>query len=130
MPERRLHATFAWNELATSDPQTAMAFYGNALGWTFEAFELEEGRYWVASANGTYLAGIGGLETAAVATTESRWFAFIEVDDVDRRVELARVEGAVVVRPPHDVPGVGRVAVLRDPTGAPIGWMTGTSVGS
>lgn len=23
-----------------------------------------------------------------------------------------------------DVPGVGRVAVLRDPTGAAIGWMT------
>jgi predicted enzyme related to lactoylglutathione lyase len=32
--------------------------------------------------------------------------------------------GAIVIRAPHDVPEVGRVAVLRDPTGAVIGWMS------
>ena len=125
MAGRRQHGTFAWNELATSDPQRAMEFLGKTLGWTFEAFPLEEGEYWVASSDGVPVGGIGGTETGAIAATEPYWFAFVEVDDVDRRIALARAEGAVILRPPHDVAGVGRVAVLRDPTSAAIGWMTG-----
>jgi predicted enzyme related to lactoylglutathione lyase len=31
--------------------------------------------------------------------------------------------GANALQAPHDVPNVGRVAVLRDPTGAVIGWL-------
>ena len=55
---------------------------------------------------------------------ESYWFSFIEVDDIDARISAARAQGAVVLRVPADVPNVGRVAVLRDSTGAAIGWMT------
>ena len=125
MPDTRQHGTFAWNELATSDPERAMEFFRRTLGWTFEEFSLEEGPYWVASADGTPVCGIGNMATGAVAAAEPYWFGFIEVDDIDRRIEMARSEGAAILRPPHDVPGVGRVAVVRDPTGAAIGWMTG-----
>ena len=125
MPETRQHGTFCWNELATSDPQRAMAFYGATLGWTFQRFSLEEGPYWVAMAGETPVGGIGGLETGAVASAQPYWFVFVEVDDVDRRIAAARSAGAAILREPHDVPGVGRVAVLRDPTGAAVGWMTG-----
>jgi predicted enzyme related to lactoylglutathione lyase len=125
MPEARQHGTFAWNELATNDPERAMDFFRSTLGWEFEKFALEEGPYWVANANGVPVGGIGGMATGAVAAAEPYWFAFIEVDDVDRRIDVARAERAVILRPPHDVPGVGRVAVLRDPSGAAIGWMTG-----
>jgi predicted enzyme related to lactoylglutathione lyase len=125
MAGERPHGTFAWNELATSDPQRAMDFFRKTLGWEFEEFALEEGSYWVASADGTLVGGIGNMATGAVAAAEPYWFAFIEVDDIDRRIDMARAEGAVILRPPHDVPGVGRVAVLRDPTGAAIGWMAG-----
>jgi predicted enzyme related to lactoylglutathione lyase len=33
--------------------------------------------------------------------------------------------GATILAEPADVPNVGRVAVLRDPTGAAVGWLKG-----
>lgn len=125
MTDTRMHGTFVWNELATTDPEAAKRFYAETLGWTYEAFALPEGSYWVARQGNALVCGIGGLDTSAIGSRESHWFAFVEVDDVDARVEVARASGATIHRAPHDVPGVGRVAVLRDPTGAFIGWMTG-----
>lgn len=119
-----MHGTFAWNELATVDVDAARAFYAGALGWTFEEFPLPDGPYWVAKSGDRIVGGIGGMETGAVAGDTPYWFAFVEVDDVDARLAKATALGATVLQPPQDVPGVGRVAVLRDPTGAAIGWMT------
>jgi predicted enzyme related to lactoylglutathione lyase len=34
---------------------------------------------------------------------------------------------ATPMRPPFDVPGVGRIAILREPGGAVVGWMTPAS---
>jgi predicted enzyme related to lactoylglutathione lyase len=121
----RAHGTSAWNELATTDPERAMAFYAATLGWTFESFALPEGPYWVIRPREAPVGGLGGMETGALAGASPYWFAFVEVDEIDRRIEIAKRQGAEILRPPHDVLGVGRVAVLRDPTGAAIGWMTG-----
>jgi predicted enzyme related to lactoylglutathione lyase len=52
------------------------------------------------------------------------WMAYIAVDDVDARVKKAQTAGAQLMRPIFDVPGVGRIAILREPGGAGIGWMT------
>jgi uncharacterized protein len=125
MTERRQHGRFSWNELATPDPKAAMAFYAKTLGWSFEEFALPDGAYWVGKAGETLVGGIGGMDTAAIGGAEPNWFAFIEVDDVDERIAAARRAGATILREPHDVPGVGRIAVLRDPTSAAVGWMTG-----
>ena len=46
------------------------------------------------------------------------------MDNIDARVARAEDLGAMIIEPPNDVANVGRVAVLRDPTGATIGWMT------
>lgn len=119
-----MHGAFVWNELATTDPAAAMAFYAATLGWTFEEFPLPDGPYWVARSGGRVVGGLGGMETGAVPGATPYWFSFVEVDDVDARLAKAVAAGATVLRPPEDVPGVGRVAVLRDPTGAAIGWMT------
>jgi uncharacterized protein len=120
------HGSFVWNELATRDAEKARTFYADTLGWTYQEFPLPDGPYWVAQSGEKLVGGIGELETGAVpGMTESCWFGFIEVDDVDARVAAARKRGATILREPMDVPNVGRVAVLRDPTGAAIGWMTG-----
>lgn len=119
-----MHGTFAWSELATEDVEAAIAFYRDTLGWTFERFDLPDGAYWVAKSGQTMVGGIGGLETAAeTGTRKSAWYSFIRVDKLDERFERALERGAHAIQRPHDVPGVGRVAVLRDPTGAVIGWM-------
>ena len=46
------------------------------------------------------------------------------VDDVDKRLEARVVAGGTIIRPPFDVPDVGRIAIIQDPTGAVMGWMT------
>lgn len=43
---------------------------------------------------------------------------YVRVDDVDATVTRACSLGATMAWEPFDVPGVGRNAVLRDPTGA------------
>ena len=122
----RPHGTFAWNELLTSDPDRAMVFFAETLGWTYQSFDLGA-PYWIIMSNDQMVGGLGSLSAGDLETTESYWLGFIEVDDIDRRHESAIALGAIAIRAPHDVPGVGRVAVVRDPTGALIGWMQGAA---
>ena len=50
--------------------------------------------------------------------------AYIAVDDVDARVAKAVKAGAKLMKPIFDVPNVGRIAILTQPDGAGVGWMT------
>jgi predicted enzyme related to lactoylglutathione lyase len=49
---------------------------------------------------------------------------YLAVDDVDARVKKATKAGATLMRPLFDIPGIGRIAILRQPGGAGVGWMT------
>lgn len=121
----RPHGTVAWTELLSRDPAKAKAFFGETLGWTFEDFSFGGPPYWVIKSGDAMVGGLGGLDAGDVDTDDSYWITFIEVDEIDRRFQNAVELGATAIRAPHDVPNVGRVAVLRDPTGAVVGWMTG-----
>ena len=50
--------------------------------------------------------------------------AYLAVDHLDARVEKAVKAGARLIKPIFDVPCVGRIAILMEPGGAGIGWMT------
>jgi predicted enzyme related to lactoylglutathione lyase len=50
--------------------------------------------------------------------------SYLAVDDVDKRTAKATAAGAKLMRPIFDVPNVGRIAILKEPGGAGIGWMT------
>lgn len=119
------HGFFHWNELHTRDAEQAKRFYGEALGWTFDGMEMGEGgTYWICMSGGKPAAGIltmGGSQSDGPA---ERWVSYLSVDDADARVELAVKAGATIVAPLFDVPGVGRIAMIREPGGAEIGWMT------
>jgi hypothetical protein len=52
------------------------------------------------------------------------WFSYIEVDDVDARTAKVKASGGQVMREPFDIPGVGRIAIIADATGAHVGIMT------
>jgi predicted enzyme related to lactoylglutathione lyase len=54
----------------------------------------------------------------------SHWFAYIAVDDVDSRCAAATKLGVTIIRAQWDIAGVGRIAIVKDPTGAVVGWMT------
>jgi Bleomycin resistance protein-like N-terminal len=53
------HGTFIWNELMTRDVEQAKRFYGDTIGWRFEAMKMPDGRnYWCAMESGKPIAGI------------------------------------------------------------------------
>lgn len=119
------HGLFHWNELMTWNVEKAKEFYAETLGWSFETFPMEEGEYTVCKAGDEIAGGIFGMAPGAgFDGVPDHWFAYITVDDIDARVAKVQAAGGEVMRPPFDVPNVGRIAIVKDKAGAAIGWMT------
>lgn len=121
MPERTTlpPGAFCWPELATPDAAKAKAFYAGLFGWT--AFD-------VPSAGGAYtLLRVGALDVAALRTLSpdekaqglpSHFMSYISTASADASAQRAKELGGTVLYGPFDVEGIGRMAVLRDPTGS------------
>jgi predicted enzyme related to lactoylglutathione lyase len=119
------HGQVVWTELNTRDPEKAKAFYAQALGWTYDAMPIAEGgTYWVISSGGTTVGGIYTMADPKFEGVPDHWFTYFETDDVDRRVAGVAQAGGEIHRPPFDIPGIGRVAIVADSVGAMSGWMT------
>lgn len=109
---------FVWHELVTPDQQASGDFFAGLLGWSRR--EVDAGRF------GTYtLFHAGGRDVAGMMNPTpdspgvgSYWHAYFAVDNVDACAAKALALGGKVVVPPHDVPGVGRICAVTDPTGA------------
>ncbi len=123
MPHQWAHGSFYWNELMTRDRERDKKFYSEALGWSFEGMPMPNGTYWVAKVGDRPVGGLFPLSPQYDRVPES-WMSYIAVDDVDARVKKAQALGAELMKPIFDIPGVGRIAVLTEPGGAAIGWMT------
>ncbi len=118
------HGAFSWNELLTNDVDKAKQFYTATLGWSFQPMNMTEHTYWVAQQDGKPVGGMLDMKGITPPGVNPHWFGYVEVDDVDKRVEMVAKSGGKVMREPFDIPDVGRIAIIVDPTGAPLGWMT------
>ena len=119
------HGHFYWNELMTRDVERAKRFYGETIGWSFDPMPMPDGGgYWVAMLDGEPVAGLFSLAAPEYDGVPESWMSYLAVDDVDMRVEKAVKAGAKLMKPIFDVPNVGRIAVLMEPGGAGVGWMT------
>jgi predicted enzyme related to lactoylglutathione lyase len=106
-----------WNELVTSDPEAATAFYTTLFGWGVERMPMQHG--------GTYtLLGrgggphAGGIFQKPELVPVSSWLVYFHVADAEATVAKADELGGSAVSPVIPVPHVGNVAWLQDPTGA------------
>jgi len=122
------HGTFCWNELMTRDVERAKRFYRDTIGWTFEAMPMGKGSYWIAKSGDKMAGGMFELTSPEYDGVPESWMSYLAVDDVDARVAKALKDGAKLMKPIFDVPGVGRIAILMQPGGAGIGWMTPTAI--
>jgi uncharacterized protein len=119
------HGTFYWNELMTTDPETAKRFYGDAIGWAFDDMPMPGGGiYVVAKVGDRPVAGFFNTSGSQMAGMPEHWFSYLSVDDIDARCAKAKGAGGEIMREPFDVPGVGRIAIIRQPGGGVVGWMT------
>jgi predicted enzyme related to lactoylglutathione lyase len=118
------NGSFYWNELMARDVEAAKRFYGATLGWTFESMDGNNGSpYWVAKVGYETIAGIYQMGPDD-DESDLGWFSYVAVDDLSTALARATTEGGEVVREPFDVPGVGRIAIVTDPGGNTLGWMT------
>lgn len=110
------HGGWLWNELHTTDPTSALTFYSDVIGYTHRAMDMgPAGTYHILTASGDDRAGVS---SHLLPDTPPHWLPYVCVDDPDTIVTRARVLGAAIPMSPHDIPGVGRFAILADPTGA------------
>ena len=121
------HGFFHWNELNTRDVERAKRFYTKTLGWTFDGMPMGDYTYWVAKSGDKPVGGIFDTRTIKGREIPEHWLPYIAVDDIDSRCKKAVKGGAVVMREPFDVPEVGRIAILKEPGGAVVGWITPAS---
>jgi predicted enzyme related to lactoylglutathione lyase len=118
--------TFAWDELMTTDPAAAGAFYQAVFGWAPRPMEMGGGMtYTLLDRPGTKgpkgdVISAGGMMKSPPGVPHSFWLAYVHVDHTDRRCERATALGGKVMVPPQDIPGVGRFACWSDPQGASI----------
>jgi uncharacterized protein len=121
------HGSFYWNELMAHDAERAKRFYADTVGWTFDAMPMPTGgTYWVAKMGDEPVGGIFTMTGPDYDKVPEGWMSYLAVDDVDARVAKATAAGATTCRAPFDIQGVGRIAILREPGGAMVGWMTPT----
>lgn len=119
------HGAIWWSELMTRDADTAIAYYRDTCGWSIEKMDMPEGAYWICAAGGRPVAGIMDMgDSADFEGLPPHWFTYIAVDDVDAALASTKAAGGTVRRDAFDVPGVGRIGIIADPTGAAVGLMT------
>ena len=118
------HGHFHWNELVTRDVEKAKKFYGDTIGWTFDGMPMPDGTYWVAKMGDKVVGGLFPISGPQWEGVPEHWMSYLAVDDVDARAKKAVAAGAKLMRPAFDIPGVGRIAILTEPGGAGVGWIT------
>lgn len=107
---------FSWNELATSDDEAALKFYGELFGWEkIDTIESETGRYLVYGRDGKPL---GGIFNKPPMLPVSMWLYYVHVSDLDAAIARAKAGGGKLIHGPMTVGGGDRIAQLSDPQGA------------
>ena len=114
---------FIWYELMTPDPAAAKAFYDPVVGWSIGRDPVAPGIEYrmIGRSDGGNAGGVLTLD-AAMKGNGARpcWLGYVAVGDVDDAIAKATAAGASVLMPAWDQPGVGRLAMIADPQGAPL----------
>ena len=110
---------FCWYELMTSDPVAATAFYKAVIGWSTADAGMPGMAYTLLSVGEAQVGGLMKLDPATCPPgVPPCWTGYVWVDDVDAYCKRLATAGGKVQRPPEDIAGVGRFAVVADPHGA------------
>ncbi|OEU96185.1 VOC family protein [Streptomyces oceani] len=120
--------TLCWTELYTTDAAEARQFYGSVFGWELWDTTVGNGTTYtlVARTGGERGDTHGGIMQLPEGQLRagSRWYPYFEVPDCDATLATGTAHGASVIVPATDMPGVGRMAALKDPAGAAFAVVT------
>jgi hypothetical protein len=109
---------FTWPELVTGNVDKAKAFYTGLFGWDYDEMDMGEFTYTSAKIGEDWIGGLMPMLSTMCAEVQPYWGSYFAVDDVDASAAKVKELGGQVFREPWSVEGVGRVALVGDPTGA------------
>lgn len=106
--------TFCWSQLMTGAVEASVPFYEALFGWT--SGDMPGGMK-VFSRGEQAVASLMAFPEQS-EDMHPHWLQYVAVDDTDATFAQATEAGASVYVQPQTIPGMGRFAVLADPTGA------------
>ncbi len=115
------HGEFCWTELATDKPEQCREFYTNVFGWEFKPSANAVGgmEYTEFGLPGEMTSG-GMYRLSDVfgdAAPPPHFVQYIHVEDVDAAAVRAVELGGSCCHEPQEIPNVGRMVTIKDPTG-------------
>lgn len=114
MPNSFIHA-----ELNTTDLEKAKDFYGQLFDWKLQDMEMgPSGTYTMI---GTGSDPGGGMLKNPMPGVPSFWLTYVLVEDIGAATKRAAELGAKIIKDSVEVPDMGWLSILEDPTGAAIG---------
>ena len=120
---------FIWYELMTPDPDGAKAFYDAVIGWDVaprDAGNTDMDYRMIRRSDGGMAGGVLALsQQMQDGGARPGWYGYVHVADVDA-AKQAFEEAGGAVHLDQTMEGVGRMALVTDPHGAPLYVMTPT----
>ncbi|WP_428631191.1 VOC family protein [Sphingopyxis sp.] len=107
-----------WNELSTSDPDAAIAFYKRHFGWGQEG-EMDMGE--IGAYRFIQRGDVGLGAVMPLMTPAPMWSYYIGVDDIDRARAAVTANGGTITSEPMEIPGGEFSMNGVDPQGASFG---------
>jgi uncharacterized protein len=121
MPQIDAHkpGNFCWMELGTTDPAAAKAFYSRLFGWTSADFPMGADQIYTIFrlADGDVAAEYQLPPDMRQHGVPPHWALYVSVKSADESAAKAASLGGKIMAGPFDIPQMGRMAVLQDPTG-------------
>jgi predicted enzyme related to lactoylglutathione lyase len=128
--------TVWWSEIMSADPARTRDFYASVAGWTPKTVAATdttrppnpgEAEYTLFTHNGVEVAGATKLDAGDADDMRPGWITYIQVANVDNAVIEALKKGGRILKAPFDDASVGRLAIVADPDGIPVGLVTPAS---
>jgi hypothetical protein len=116
---------FVHCELNSTDVTAAKTFYGSLFGWELKDEIMPTGAYtMIGVGDGTG----GGIMKQMIPGAPSSWVPYVLVSDIEADTKKAESLGATLMVPVTDI-GMGKLSILADPTGAPVGLWQASDAG-
>lgn len=109
--------TVCWADLSTPDPEKAKQFYSGLFGWKIAADGNDPSGYQAIQNGAEFIGGLPGKQNRD-PQVPAHWLIYFFTSDVDAATKKASDLGGHALVGPQDIPGVGRMAVIKDPQGA------------
>src|SRR5438309_1093400 len=116
----KLQGSFIWYELLTSDIAGAKRFYDAVVGWNIaDRSDFPIDYRMIGRSDGKFAGGAMQItDEMKQHGARPTWLGYVHVADVDGAVrEIEQAGGKALMT--HDIPNVGRIAMVTDPQGAP-----------